>query len=253
MSNKGVQSLDRVLDIIEFLATERVGVGVTEIANSLGLNKSTAHRMLNALWERGYIEKTAKHSNYKLGLKFIEISSLYLNKLELKTEALPYMRKLAEQAAQPVHLAIQDGTDAVYIEKIEAVNSIRMYSEIGKRIPVYCSAIGKIMLSGLKERERDEIIKNIVFSKFTDNTLSTREQLEAEVLDAHKKGWAIDNEEHELGIRCIAAPVYDYSGKIIAALSVSGNNIPEKDEEMSKSVIETANAISKRMGCFKFQ
>lgn len=254
MSDKGVQTLDRALDIIEMLAIEREGIGVTEISQKIGLHKSTVHRLLNALAERGYIEKEPRYSTYKLGLKFIEISSLYLNKLELKTEALPYMRRLAEIIGQPVHLAILDGCEAVYIEKIDALNSIRMYSQIGRRVPVYCSAIGKILLSGLKNRECESIVDTLEITKFTHKTVESREALCRDIDEARQKGWAIDDEEHEAGIRCIAAPVRDYSGKVIAAVSVSGDNRiinPERDNEISAQVIETAQNISRRMGYFK--
>ena len=256
MADKGVQTLDRALDIIELLSIEREGIGVTEIGQKLGLHKSTVHRLLNALAERGYIEKDPKYSSYKIGVKFIEISSLYLNKIELKTEALPYMRRLAEIVGQPVHLAILDGGEAVYIEKVEALNSIRMYSQIGRRVPVYCSAIGKVLLAGLKDKECSDIIRQLAYSKFTDKTIETGEGLYEDIKNTRTRGWAIDDEEHEAGIRCIAAPVHDYTGKVIAAVSVSGDNriiTSQRDDELSSLVIETAQYISKRMGHFGFK
>jgi IclR family transcriptional regulator, KDG regulon repressor len=248
---KSVQTLERALDIIELLAVEKEGLGVTEIGNRVGLHKSTVHRLLNSLAERGYIEKEPRYGIYKLGLKIIEISSLYLNKLELKTEALPYLRKLAETVGQPVHLAILRGKEAVYIEKVEVVSSIRMYSQIGRRVPVYCSAIGKVLLSGLEGSELDMMLKDVEFKSFTPNTLRCSEDLMKEITGAREKGWAMDDEEHEAGIRCIAAPVHDYTGRVIAAVSTSGDMKiiqQEKDEETSRYVRETAMSISKRMG-----
>jgi IclR family transcriptional regulator, KDG regulon repressor len=248
---KSVQTLERALDIIELLAVEKEGLGVTEIGNRVGLHKSTVHRLLNSLAERGYMEKEPRYGIYKLGLKIIEISSLYLNKLELKTEALPYLRKLAETVGQPVHLAILRGKEAVYIEKVEVVSSIRMYSQIGRRVPVYCSAIGKVLLSGLEGSELDMMLKDVEFKSFTPNTLRCSEDLMKEITGAREKGWAMDDEEHEAGIRCIAAPVHDYTGRVIAAVSTSGDMKiiqQEKDEETSRYVRETAMSISKRMG-----
>ena len=141
--------------------------------------------------------------------------------------------------------------DAVYIDKVEAVNSIRMYSQIGKRVPVYCSALGKVLLSGLKNDERKTVISKLQFVKMTSNTIDSPERLEEEVQKAIERGWALDNEEHEEAIRCIAAPVYDYAGKIIAAVSVSGDKTiinSCRDDEISSLVIETAKNISHRMG-----
>lgn len=254
MSDNKVQTIDRTLDIIELLATSREGLGVTEIGQKIDLHKSTVYRLLTALLDRGYIEKDPKTSTYKIGLKFIEISGLFLKKLELKTEALPFMRQLAEKVGQPVHLAILEGTDVIYIEKVELVNSIRMYSQIGRRVPVYCSAIGKILLTGLTPEHFTEVLESIKFEKLTSNTVVSKEDLIHELDGVKAKGWAVDNEEHENNIRCIAAPIFDYTGKIIAAVSVSGDSRiinQESDLEIAGYVIDVAGNISKRMGYIK--
>jgi IclR family KDG regulon transcriptional repressor len=251
MEDSKVQTIDRALDLIELLATAKEGLGVTEIGQRIGLHKSTVFRLLNALAQRGYIEKDPKAGTYKLGLKFIEIGALFLKKLELKTEALPFMRRLAEIMGQPVHLAIRDGVEVIYIEKVESVNSIRMYSQIGRRAPVYCSAIGKILLSGLSPEHFREVVAQIRFERFTSNTILSPVELEREIRQVEAAGWAVDNEEHEPGIRCIAAPVYDYTGKAIAAVSVSGESRvirPGRDREIAGYVVETAREISRRIG-----
>jgi IclR family KDG regulon transcriptional repressor len=252
MADSKVQTIDRTLDLIELLATSKDGLGVTEIGQRIGLHKSTVFRLLQALSARGYIEKDPKTSTYKLGLKFIEISGLYIKKLELKTEALPFMRKLAEIVGQPVHLAILDGHEVIYIEKVELVNNIRMYSQIGRRAPAYCSAIGKILLTGLSSDRLRELLETIRFEQYTPNTILSPVELEKEIRKVAAEGWAVDNEEHEPNIRCIAAPVYDYTGKMIASVSVSGENRvirPERDAEIAGYVVETAREVSRRMGC----
>jgi IclR family transcriptional regulator, KDG regulon repressor len=250
MSEKGAQLIDRLLDIVELLTLEKDGLGVTDIANRTSLHKSTVHRIVSALAERGYIEKVPERSVYKVGLKFVEISSVYLNSVELKTEATPYLRELTSKLGQPTHLAILDGTDAVYIEKVDVLNNIRLYSQIGRRIPVYCSALGKCLLSGLHEGEIDEIVQKSSFIKFTAKTL-TREELLRQVRAVTTDGYAVDDEEHDEGIRCIAVPVRDYRGKVIASVSVAGPAsvfLQKNDNETAKMVKETALVISKRMG-----
>ena len=254
MPDKSVQTLDRALDIIELLSTEHESLGVTEIGQRLGLHKSTVHRLLSALAERGYIDKDEKYGAYKLGLKFIEISSLFLNTLELKTEAQPYLRRLAETVGQPVHLAILSGGEAIYIDKVEAVNSIRMYSQIGRRVPVYCSAIGKVLLSGLEPGRLDAVLNGMEICSYTDNTVKTKDELLKHINRTRELGWAIDDEEHEHGVRCIAAPVFDYTGRVIAAVSVSGDKRVinrDRDEEINRYVTDTAWNVSKRMGYIK--
>jgi IclR family transcriptional regulator, KDG regulon repressor len=253
VDNKGVQTLERSLDLIEYLSLEKNGSGITEVGNKLGLHKSTVHRLLNALVKRGYVEKDKQTSKYSLGLKFIEIGSLRLNHIELKTEAAPYLRHLAESTRQPVHLAILDGIEAVYIDKIEPVSNLRMYSQIGRRVPVFCSALGKSLLSDLTDDELEKTMTKIEFRNFTKMTHAAAESFRADILSTRSRGWSIDDEEHEEGIRCIGAPVKDYTGKIIAALSVSGDKnviTPERDSEISGLVINTAQTISRRMGYF---
>ena len=170
MEQKGVQTLDRTLDIIELLALSREGMGVSEIGQQIGLHKSTVHRLLNALLMRGYIEKDSQGGTYRIGLKFIEISSHRLNHLELKTEASPTLRGLCEELGQTVHLAILDKTEVVYIEKLEPRTSLRMYSQIGRRIPVYCSALGKSLVSDLPPEALRQLAESLEYRAFTERT-----------------------------------------------------------------------------------
>lgn len=251
MSEKGVQVIDRAFDILELLAQEKEGLGVTEIGNRIGLHKSTVHRIVGAMAERGYIEKVPERSVYKIGLKFIEISSVYLNKVELKTEARPYLWELTTLMNLPTHLAILDGCDAVYIDKVDVVNSIRLYSQIGRRIPVYCSALGKSLISGLTEFELEQTISKCNFEKITDKTITTREELLNQIKKTRLVGWSVDDEEHDEGIRCIASPIYDYRGKVMAAVSIAGPSriiSRENDEQTGKLVSEAAMKISRRLG-----
>jgi len=251
MSGRTVQSIDRAFDILEVLAVEKNGLGVTEIGNRVGLHKSTVHRLLTAMAEKGYIEKNEDTGMYRLGLKFVELCSLYLNSVELKTEAQPYLRQLAALTTQPVHLATLVDGEAVYIDKVESYNSIRMYSAIGRRVPVHCSAVGKALLSGKDENEIRQILESRELKAFTPNTITDVEKILREVHEVKLRGWAEDDEEHEEGIRCIAAPIYDYRRQVIAAISTSGNKSiisKEKTEEFVQYVIKAACDISRRMG-----
>ena len=249
---KSVQTLDRALDILELLAVEEKGLGVTAIGQLIGLHKSTVYRLLSALGERGYVEKNADYSTYQLGMKVVEISSIHLNSIELKTEAAPYLRTLAGESTQPVHLATLVGDEVMYIEKVETVNTIRMYSQIGKRVPIHCSAVGKSLMTGLLDWEIQALLSNNkVLEKYTPNTLTDAEEILAQVRKSRDVGWTVDDEEHESGIRCIAAPIYDYRGKVIAAVSTSGPVTiitRDKDEEICQYVKKAAKGISKRMG-----
>jgi DNA-binding IclR family transcriptional regulator len=247
MEKPAVQVLDRALDLIELLSLERSGLGVTELGGRLSLHKSTVHRLLSALAERGYIEKN--DGRYRLGLKFVELASLRLNQLELKTEASPTLRRLASTLDRVAHLAILDGTEAVYIEKLEPQASLSMYSQIGRRIPVHCTALGKSLLSGLSETELNALTARLTFEKFTQATLTTPDRLKEDVARTRQRGWSLDDEEYERGIRCVAVPVRDYTKRIVAAVSVSGPaRVEDRMEEIAYQVQDAAFEISRRMG-----
>ena len=245
-----VQSVDRVLDIIEVLSTEQDGLGVTTIANKVGLHKSTAHRLLTTLANRGYVAKTTE-GNYKIGLKLIEAVSCYINSLELQTEARPYLMQLTGELGLTSHLGILDRDMVVYIEKMDVISSIRMYSQIGLRMHAYCSSLGKCLLSNYSKEDLDSTMKDCSFIRFTKNTIGTIEDLHKEITKVRKQGWAMDNEEYEIGHRCIGAPIYDYKGDIIAAISASGPKNLIKDDriqEVANIVKKAAMELSRSMG-----
>lgn len=251
MNNNSVQSIDRAFDILEALSTENKGLPLVEISNRVSLHKSTVHRILATLIERGYVEKCPQNGYYKVGVKLLELCSVYLNGLELKTEAQPLLRELARIYMQPVHLAVLDNGEVVYIDKIENINSIRLYSSIGKRVPIYCTALGKILVTPLSNDEIVRMLDQKEIKKYTNNTKIDVNEILNDIYIAKTKGYAVDNEEFQTGVVCISAPIYDYRGKIIAAISISGSkNIftKDKEEEIAMKVMETAKKISYRMG-----
>ena len=249
-ADNSVQSVDRVLDIIEVLSTEHEGIGVTAIANRVSLHKSTTHRLLTTLTNRGYVAKSAD-GNYKIGLKLIEAVSCYINSLELQTEARPYLVDITGELGLTSHLGVLDKDMVVYIEKMDVVSSVRMYSQIGLRMHAYCSSLGKCLLSNYSKEELDGIMKDCSFIRFTKNTIGSIGELHKEVAKVRKQGWAMDNEEYEIGHRCIGAPIYDYKGDIIAAISASGpKNLLKDDriESVAAYVKKAATELSRSMG-----
>ncbi len=249
-----VQSIDRAFDIIELLSRESRSIPMTEIGRRLDLHKSTVHRLLASLRNRGYVEQEAGSGNYKLGLGFVELASLYLNSLELKTEASPFLNELARATGQTVFLAIMDGTEVVYIDKAEAYNSLRRYTIIGKRLPLYATSLGKAMLSGCSDREIEELYPERNLPILTSKTLPTFDALMTEIRQTRERGWAIDDEERELGTRCIGAPIFDYRDRVIAAVSVAWDvkvNPELTWKDYAKLIVKTAATISVKMGCSK--
>lgn len=248
MAKATLQTVDRALQLLEILAEHPGGMQPKEIEEFLELNKVTVHRLLATLENRGFVERVG--SSYVVGLKVVELSSMKLSNVELKTEASPYLRGLVNKLGLPVQMAILEGQEAVFIDKIESINSFRMYSQIGKRIPVYACGVGKILLMQKTNEEIREKMDTIEFEAFTSKTIKDVEALIKAIEEARKKGYAIDDEEHEDGIYCVAAPIYDYMGKIIAAISVGDTNkqFIKASNKQIELIKQTAKDISKRLG-----
>ncbi len=246
-----VQSLERAFDILEILSHEKDGLALTEIGRRLGLHKSTVYSLLATLGQRGYVEKVSDTGGYKLGLEFIGLSSLYLNNLDLKVEANPYLMRLSQETGKTVFLAILQGREVVYIDKAETFSSLRKYSIIGQRNPVYCTGLGKALLMTMEDDAIRELLSGASFEKLTPATATDVETLLRRVADGRDKGWVLDDREIEDDVKCIAAPVRDYTGKAIAAISVSWDIHAQADtdiEATARRVVATAISVSRRMG-----
>lgn len=247
-----IQSIDRAFEIMETLSMESRGMSIKELSERLTLNKSTVHRILATLIAWGYVEKNNEDKRYKLGPKIINLGSVYLNNIELKTEALPYLHNLKERTGQVVHLAIIENGDVVYLDKIDIVSNIRMYSKIGKRAMCHNTGLGKAMMAYMPDREVDKILREKGMPKVMENTITDPKVLKEELALTKSRGWAIDDEENELGIRCVAVPVFDYTGNVIAAISSTGPLDLYTYEYLEDKVVglvkDAAYEISKRMG-----
>ena len=250
-TGSSIQSINRALDILEELATNKDGLGITALAKTTGLSKSTAHRIAATLVERGYVEHEAVSGGYRLGLKYIEIASYYINSLELQTEARPYLRELTSELGLTAHLGILDAHEVVYVEKLDVFPGIRLYSQIGFRVPAYCSSLGKCLLSGLSGDELEALMANCAYERFTERTITGLTELKTQLRQVRAQGWAIDDEEFSVGHRCVGAPIFDYRGDAIAAVSASGSRSALDDERLPVVIAKvqaSARSISQRLG-----
>ncbi len=245
-----VQVLDRSLDIVEIVAATQKGLGISHIAEKTGLPKATAHRLVTALCARGYLQKD--HSNnYQVGIKLIEVASYYINELELQTEVRPYLKGIVQQLNLTAHLGVLDRDKVVYVEKQDLFSRFGLYAQIGYRVPAYCSSMGKCLLSALSEEKLAEALQGCHYVKFTANTITDFRTLKNELQKVRSQGWAMDDQEEQLGQRCIGAPIYDYRGEMIAAISASGNLETLPDEKINKVaayVMRVSREISQKIG-----
>ncbi len=249
MEDSILQTADRALAVLELLARE--SLTAKDIGLRLNLNKSTVHRLLMTLLNRGFIERNEQSGIYRVGLKIVELGSLRLNQIELKTEALPYMHQLANRVNQSVQLAIYDEGEAVFIEKVEKYMSYHMYCQIGKRIPIYCSAVGKVLIMDENQETIRQRLKNVPMVAFTPATILNMDKLLDDIERGRREGFMRDDAEHEENVYCVAMPVRDYRGSIVAAVSITGFDrrvYKVEGEGVRKHLEEACASISARLG-----
>lgn len=226
-------------------------LSVKEISEKLQLYPSAVHRILDTLRFMGYIEQDTTTQKYSLGLKVIEMGMAKLNQMNVVREASPYIKKLVSESNETVHLGVLEGQDVLYLDKAESSQTVRMVSRTGRRAPLHCTALGKVLLAHLPETERKKIISDKVLPRLTHNTITDKAQLDKELCKVKEQGFALDTEEHEKDVHCIAAPIRNYDGKVIAAVSISGPAFRvnfDKNDHVTKILIKTAENISRRMG-----
>lgn len=247
-----VKAVNKTILILETLSG-RDSVGVTEIATLTGMSKATAFRFLTTLESLGYVRQDGESSQYSLTLKLFEVGNLVRARRTKLDDFKPLLSQLASATKETIHLATIENGHLVYLDKIESTLSLKvsMMSEIGHSAPMYCTGVGKVLLAFLPDEKTHPIIENTELRRFTPNTITDRDLLRNELRRIKDSGYALDNEEHELGVRCIAAPILNSSDRVVAALSVSVPSVRltnEKLELYRTSVLETAAAISGILG-----
>jgi len=245
-----VRSVSRALRILDVLAETEGGIRVTELGEHTGLNASTAHRLLNTLLEQGYVRQDPESKKYLLGAKSLRLAYAALSHFDIRGESLSLLRQLSEKVHESTNLALLTGDEATYVAQVPAARPVQMFTQLGSRVPLYCTGVGKAILANLPESAVAGLLDGEL-AVFTDTTITDKEQLAAELEAIRTRGYAIDNEEREVGVRCVAAPVFRADGKVVGAVSISGPSArvsSERDEELSQHVLATAVAISKRLG-----
>ena len=243
-----MSAVERTILILEALSKVE-GINLENIAKATSLPKATLLRFLSSLITLGYVYRDSS-DQYHLTLKMFMVGSRSLSHIDLVSTAKPFAKKLSEELGETVHMGILEDDTAVYVLKEESSYTLRMYSRVGKVIPLYCTAIGKIFLSEMSKENLDSYLSTHSLKPFTPKTL-TESALKEELDEIRGKGYAMDKEEHEENIICIAAPIRDYSGRIIAAISVSWPVFRFSKENIDSNtaiITETAREISAILG-----
>jgi DNA-binding IclR family transcriptional regulator len=216
-----VQSIDRTLDVLEALSARRTPTGISELAHQVGLHVSTVHRLLATLVDRGYVRQDPESSRYHLGSRVFALASAADIHLDLRLVARPYIERLMRTVGETANLVTATDGEVIYIDQVESLHLVKMFTQPGMRAPLYCTGSGKVFLA-FRPAEQIEPILAGPLRRFTARTLTSRRSLETELATIRRDGYAVDNEEMEEGVRCLAVPIFDRRGDIVGALSVSG-------------------------------
>jgi DNA-binding IclR family transcriptional regulator len=248
------QGTRRTLAVLEYLAAHG-GVSLSRLASDLGLTTSTAHRCLSALAEQGYVVQDGATKQYALSMKLVAVVARALDNLDIRAVVKPVLRDLATRVGETAHLAVRDGDAVTYIDKVAGTGAIQMASHVGYRAPCHATALGKVLLAHETADDIDGYLERSGLPALTPNTITDPESFEMELERVRRRGYAIDNAENETGIRCVAAPVRDHRGAVVAALSVSGWTLSMTRArirtEVVPAVVEHATEASRRMGAVR--
>jgi IclR family KDG regulon transcriptional repressor len=247
-----IQSVSHALDLLEEFRGDTDELGVTELSKRLKLHKNNVFRLLATLESRGYVEQNKATENYRLGLKSLELGQTFINQMGLLRQARPVMENLVDQINETTYVGLVRENYAVYLDVVEAKQTVRVVSRVGARLPIYCTALGKVQLAYESEEEVEQILGTKELKRYTENTITEVPRLLRHLKDVAEQGYAIDNREFEPDVKCIAAPIRDYTRRVVGGLTVSGPASRLTDDRIQKelvSLVRRAGAeISTRLG-----
>lgn len=245
-----VQAIDRAVSIMKLFNEDRRELKLSEISDALDLNKSTVHGIISTLKYHGLIDQDEETQKYRLGLFNMSLGELVQKSLDIRDVTTPVVDKISSVLDETVHIGMLEDTEVVYINKKESNQSMRIFTTIGARNPAYCTGVGKVMLA---YKNKDFLMEKLPekFVELTPKTITEKSELIDELVDIRNQGYAIDEEEFSMGLTCVAAPIFDYTGNVKYAISVSGPTIRMTVEKINESIVilkKAAKEISYKLG-----
>jgi DNA-binding IclR family transcriptional regulator len=248
-----VKSLVKALNILELLAEgDESTYTLTQLSRHLQLHISTVHRLLANLVSHGFVEEAPGSSGYQLSFKVLRMGLQVLDRLDFRRVAEPLLQELHLETQETVHLAILQGTRAIAIEKYGSTEAMDLAVRLGEALPLHCTGVGKILLAYQGRQSLNQAARTLRFPRFTPNTITNRANLRRELEGIREQGYALDEEEAVEGLRCVAGPLFDHTGRVIAAFSVAGpasRLAPPRLSEIIRLVCAASQQISFRLGC----
>jgi len=247
-----IHSVDHAFDVLEAFRADEPELGVTQLAKLLNLHKNNVFRILATLESRGYVEQNPRTGNYRLGLKAFEAGQAYLRHTSLLSVAHPQMEVLSSELRENTYLAVMRGDYVFYLDEVIADQTIQVVTRLGTRVSPHCTATGKVFLAFLENSQVQELLASMNLEKLTAQTITDKRKLKTEIKKVAERGFALDNEEWTQGLKCVAAPILDYYGKVQGTISISGpsDRLPEERivEKIVPAVVEHAREVSRKMG-----
>jgi IclR family KDG regulon transcriptional repressor len=250
-NNYEVQSVGRAIQILESIYFNKCEMGITELSRELDLSKSTVHRLISTLGKHGFVQQKPDNGKYRLGWRLFEIAQEVPKRMGLTSLSNSFLKELKQKTGETAILAILDGKETVYIDKVETNHVLKMEIDIGSRLPAYCTALGKVLLCEYSEEALEELYRGDEFKRHTMNTICTLEQLKQELENVRVRQYAIDDEELSLGFRCVGIPIRDVTGQIVAAISAGGPSsrlTKTKIMELIPTIMDVASQFSVALG-----
>jgi len=246
-----VPSINRAIAILTILADTEGGLSLSEVAEKLNVPKSSIFNLLNTLLIHNFVNRDQSTNKYSLGMELFHLGSFVVEQMDIRRIAAPMMHQLVQKTGLTTNLGVMDRGEIVYIDKIECPGPIKIRTRVGSRMGVHCTALGKAILAFLPGDERLQVLKEIPLQKKTTNTLVVKEQLLTELELTRERGYALDFEENELNVRCLASPVLNHEGRVVCAISISGV-MAQVDQESIPQLVEplllAAHALSAKLG-----
>lgn len=246
-----ISSIDRALRILMILGEREEPMRISEISRKLAIDKSTAYRIVSTLKGQGFVEQDVESRKYILGIKVIEIAGLKLRSIKLLSVAKPISKELVQKTREATHLAVLVEGEIMYLDSEQSSGVLNINTQVGSRAPLHSSAVGKCLLAALPDDEIDRILAIKGLARYTDRTIINFADFHHDIEETRDRGWAMDDEETYLGVRCIAAAIYDHRGIVVASMGISGPTqriTLERAQVLGHLVRESAARVSRHLG-----
>jgi DNA-binding IclR family transcriptional regulator len=245
------KSVKRALAVLQVLADEQSGLGIVEISERTSIPVSSVHRLLSTLADQGFVAQFLTSGRYHIGFRAFEVGSAFMRQVQLSEIARPHLHELVSLTKETANLAICDGDFAIYVDQVQSGRTLQVVPRPGARVPLHCSAVGKVFLAGMPDPSFERTVESLELPQWTLHTITEHAELRSAIDMVRSQGYALDDEEMQTGVRCVASPIFNHLGETSAALSITGPTVHVNDETvpaLTRQLQRIAGVISAQLG-----